>query len=484
MSDELLVNVMPGEIRAAVVADGSLVELYIERRRRASMVGNVYLGRVERVIPGMDAAFVDIGTGRAGFIGLDAAREGDVPGGRNAGGRIADYLTEGQAISVQVVKDAIGRKGAQLTRRIALPGRSLVYTPTQTRIAVSRQIEDEGEQARLSGLMAGIAERDEGFILRTAAAGAEADELARDAEFLRLLWVDVEASRDQVDAPALLHAELAPLLRIFRDHVRDGMSAIRIDSGEGCAEARAFCARFMPRMEPRIEMHDGAEPVFARYDVEDEIARAGESRIALPSGGGAVIESTEALTAIDVNSGSYTGAARLADTALHTNLEAAAEIARQIRLRNIGGLIVIDFIHMEDDDHWEQVITAVERGLAMDRTHSRVIGLTGAGLIEVTRRRRRESLTQTLNESCPPCTGTGRIASAETVAYEVMRALRQEARHGAPGTLAVSAAAEVIDALEDEASAAFDELAGTLGRNVMLNRAAGYGRDQFDIFVE
>lgn len=483
MSDELLVNVMPGETRAAVVADGALVELFVERSRRASLVGNVYLGRVERVVPGMDAAFVDLGVGRAGFIGVDAAREDGAPSG-NGGGRIADYLTEGQAITVQVVKDAIGGKGAQVTRRITMPGRHLVYTPTQSRIAVSRQIGDETEQARLTELMAGIAEQEEGFILRTAAAGAAAADLARDAEFLRALWIDIEAARDQAAAPALVHAEHAPLLRIFRDHVSEDMASIRVDDAAVCAEARAFCARFMPAVEPRIVHHDGPQPIFALHDVEDEIARAREARLDLPSGGGIVIEGTEALTAIDVNSGRFTGASRLAETALQTNREAAAEVARQIRLRNIAGLIVVDFIHMDDDDHWDEVLDALEDNLDSDRTHSRLIGLSEAGLAEITRRRRRASLVQTLTESCTRCAGTGRVASPETVAHEVMRALQREARHGAPGTLAVMAAADVIDALEDEAKPAFDELVSTLGRAIVLHPQAAYDRDHFDIVVE
>ena len=482
MSDELLINVTPGEIRAAAVSDGTLVEFFIERDRRASLVGNVYLGRVDRVIPGMDAAFVDFGIGRAGFIGLDAAR--DDFSGKNSGGGISDYLTEGEAIPVQVVKDAIGRKGAQVTRRISLPGRYLVYTPDRDRVSVSRQIEDETERERLTALMNDIAGSDEGFILRTASAGAEAEELERDAEFLRMWWVDIEASRDQADAPALLHAELDPLLRIFRDHVRETMEVIRIDDPGGCAAARDFCRRFMPRMEDRIVRHDEPTPVFELHSVEDEILRARGTRLSLPSGGGLVIEATEALTAIDINSGSFTGAANIAATALQTNIEAAAEVARQIRLRNIGGLIVIDFIHMDEDTHWHQVVGALETGLAQDRTHSRVIGLTGAGLVEVTRRRRRESLSQTLTQNCPACSGTGRIASAETVAHDVMRALRREARHGRPGTLTVMAAADVIDALEDETRPAFDELSETLGRKFALRPSADYAREQFDIVVE
>jgi ribonuclease G len=498
VTDELLVNAMPGEIRAAMVSDGLLVELFIERRRRASLVGNVYLGRVSRVIPAMDAAFVEIGIGRAGFIGADAAREDDPrndtgPSGgadsatgefeRRNGDRIADYLTEGQIIIVQVVKDAIGGKGAQLTRRVALPGRCLVLTPARNRIAVSRQILDAAEQDRLSALMRDIAAPEEGFILRTASAGAAEDELRRDAEFLRMAWVDIEASRDQRKAPALLHGELDPLLRIFRDHVRGTMAAIRIDDRQSCADARDFCARFMPGIADLIRHHDDPEPIFALHDIDDEIERAGQPRIGLESGGSVVIETTEALTAVDVNSGSFTGASTIADTALHTNLEAAAEITRQIRLRNIGGLIVIDCIHMDEDNHWRRVLDALESGLAGDRTHSRVIGLTGAGLVEITRRRRRQSLAQTLTEPCAACAGTGLVSSPETVALDIMRALRRAARGAAPGGLNVTAAADVIDALEDDLTAPYQSLVSTLGRQVSLRRAPEYGRENFDIVI-
>lgn len=495
MTDELLVNVMPGEIRAAVVTGGELVELFIERSGNASLVGNVYLGRVSRVVPGMDAAFVDIGIGRAAFIGADAAREvdpsnSDTPPddtshkiGRRNGGRIGDHLTEGQIISVQVVKDAIGSKGAQVTRRIALPGRYLVLTPARNRVSVSRQIQDPAEQDRLSGIMAQIAGPDEGFILRTASAGASEDELQRDAEYLRMVWIDIEASRDQVDAPSLLNGELAPLLRIFRDHLSETVSHIRIDDGEACAAARHFCAKFMPRLTDRIERHDGPEQIFALHDIEDEIARAGQPHIGLKSGGGLVIEATEALTAIDVNSGSFTGAGSIIDTALLTNKEAAAEIARQIRLRNMGGMIVIDFIHMDEDSHWEQVLGALEDGLTDDRTHSRIVGLTGAGLVELTRRRRRESLVQALTDPCVACAGTGRISSPETVAHDIMRALRREARNGLPGALHVSAAADVIDILEEKASGSYEALVSTLGRPVTLRRTPEYAREIFDIVI-
>lgn len=487
MAEELLINVIPGEIRAAALRDGRLMELFIERRHRASLVGNIYLGRVERVIPGMNAAFVNIGLDRAGFLSADAAR---ASWGNGAGGGTGDtppistLVTEGEAVAVQVTKDAIGGKGVQLNRRITLPGRILVYSPLQERVSISRMITDGAEQARLLELMSGIAEPGEGFILRTNAVGAEGDELAADAEFLRMLWSDIEAGRDQAKAPARVHADLDPLPRLFRDHVHDGISRIRIDNDAGLAEAQRFCGRFMPKVVPSLGLHREPEPIFALHDVETEIERALGPRLDLPSGGGIVIESTEALTAIDVNSGSFTGAASQSETAWHTNLEAAAEIARQIRLRNIAGLIVADFIHMDDDGRWDELVAELERGFADDRSLSRVIGVTAGGLIEITRRRRRESLAQLVTESCMHCRGIGRVRSVSSISLEVMRALQREAASAPPGPMTVCAAEDVIDALENGAAESLAALRATVGRHIALRRENGYGREQFDIVVE
>ncbi len=485
MTDELLINAIPGEIRAAVVSDGVLTGLFVERRTRESLVGNIYLGRVERVLPGIDAAFIDIGIGRSGFIGLDGAR---IQGAADAAAPEADngissLLTEGELVTVQVTKDAIGRKGAQLTRRLALPGRHLVYTPLQFRVAVSRQIDDD-EKSRLAAIVERMTGADEGFIVRTAAAGADEAELRGDAEYLRALWLDIEALRDQSHGPGLLRAELDPLLRLFRDSVDNDIEAIRFDSPGGLAAAREFCARFMPELEPRLHLHDGPEPIFELHDVEAEVERAGRARVSLASGAVIVIETTEALTAIDVNSSSYTGRSHMEDTAYATNMEAAAEIVRQIRLRNIGGLIVVDFIHMAEDGRWDELVGALEAGFAGDRTHTRVMGRTAANLVEITRRRRRESLAEMTTETCACCAGLGRIVTAETVAFDIMRALGREARAAAPGSLVVAASDDVIDVLDEDSSRAFAELVATLGRRVLLRRDPDIDEDGFEISVE
>jgi ribonuclease G len=477
MADELLINSVPGEVRAALVSDGRLVELFVERRGRESLVGNVYLGRVERMLDGMEAAFVDIGIGRAGFLGMETSR-----GGIDASDeRIASRVFDGEAVLVQVVKDAIGRKGVQLTRRIALAGRHLVYTPMQPRVSVSRQIEEPEEQARLAGLVGGFAEKGEGFIVRTAAAGASAEELVRDAQYLRGLWVDVEAGRDQGRAPAVLHAEPDALLRILRDHVHSDVASVRIDGANDLALARRFCGRFMPEIEPLLRAHEGEGPLFAEHGVDEEIEHALSPRVALPCGGSIVIEQTEALAAIDVNSGRFVGGSRLIDTALRINLEAATEIARQIRLRNLAGLIAIDFIHLDEDAAWEPVLAALGRALARDRTPTRLIGRTGAGLVEVTRRRRREPLSASLLAACAACEGTGRRPAPETVAYDILRALPRAARNPGPAGLTVHAAPAVIDALSGPVREALDELVERLGRPVALRGVKDYPVGQFEI---
>ena len=478
MAESLLINVMPGETRAALVRHGRVVELFIERRGRESLVGNVYLGRVERVLDGMDAAFVDIGLGRSGFLGLDGARTGDSGG---AGDRIADHLVEGEAVEVQIAKDAAGRKGVQLSRRISLAGRHLVYTPARDRIAVSRQIADADERARLEAMAGDAAESGDGFIVRTAAEGAGAEEIAADIAYLKRLRSEIDARRAGASPPALLHEEPPPLLRLFRDRVSQEMEAVVIDTPGGFAAARDYCRRHLPALEARLRLQTGPEHVFDAAEVDAEIERALDPRVALPSGGELVIETTEALTAIDVNSGRFTGGGRLEDTAFRTNLEAAEEAPRQVRLRNIGGLILIDFIHMQDEKNWGRVLDALGRALAGDRGNVRLIGRTGAGLVEITRRRQRESLERMLTEPCADCGGEGRAITAHSAALGIMRAIKREAQKARPGGLLVTAASEVVDMLENEAAPAMSELATIIGRRITVQRAPSYGRETFDI---
>ena len=479
MSNELLINVTGGEVRAALVEDDTLVDLIIAREERESLIGNIYMGHIAKLVSGINAAFVDIGTGRSGFLPLavagEAGEEGDA----------VDHLDEGEMVCVQVIRDAIGRKGPQLSRQLSLPGRHLVYTPERDRIAVSRLIEDEDERERLIRLVEGLAAPGEGFILRTAAEGADEAALMADAEQLRTLWDGVAASRAGAHGAGLLHADLGPVPRILRDYAGGGeLDAIRIDSQTALAEARTFCERFIPEAVRRLAEHHGPAPLFDMFDIEAAIERALGSHLGLPSGAGIVIEATEALTAIDVNSGGFTGGSGPEENALRTNLEAAAEIARQIRLRNIGGLIVIDFIQMEEEENWERVLDTLDAGLARDRLPNRIVGHTPSGLVEVTRRRRRESLAQTLTAPCDGCTGTGRIKTAETVGFEVLRALRREAGRQTGGALVVTAGGGIIDHLETAGKGGLAAVADALGRRVTLRAEPGYGREHFDIMVE
>lgn len=476
MSEELLINVADGELRAAIVDDGVLGELVIERAGSESQVGRIYLGRVRRLMPGMEAAFVDIGTERAGFLPLRAPRgvDADSP---------PQVPTEGEAVCVQVTRDVVGRKGAQLSRRLSLAGRLVVYLPGQGGVTVSRMIGDEAERDRLIEIMAAIAGPDERFILRTAADGAEAGELEADAEYLRALWRDLDAARADAEPPALLHGELVPLERILRDHAHDGMTAVRIDDAGAFAAAGEFCRRFMPGMAPRLMLHVGPAPLFDLYDIDAAIEAALGSRVWLPSGGGIVIEATEAFTAVDVNSGAAAGPAGAEAAALGVNLEAARELARQLRRRNIGGLVVVDFIDMEQDESWQQLLDTLAEATARDRTPIRVLGRTPAGLIEITRRRRRASLAQSLTEPCPDCDGSGWIKTVATVTAEVQRALRREAGQRPGEALVVCADPDIIDALEDDGER-LDALELAIGRRIELNAEPDRDRDGFDIVVE
>ena len=468
MKRGLFVNVMPTEVRAALVEDGRLTDLVLERSERASLIGDVYLGRVERVMNG--AAFVDIGMARSGFLGLDEGR-------RNGGAPVH----EGEAIVVQVLKDATGTKGAQLSRRLALPGRYLVYTPLQDRVTVSRQIADDDERARLVGLAEEIAKPGEGFILRTAAVGAGRAELESDARELREIWVAMEDALMTAKPPSCLHADADPVLRILRDHALGEVDFIRLDDRAAATAAREFCEQVMEGMAERVGYHAGPADMFRQFDIEEEIERLCQRRVPLPSGGSLVIETTEALTAIDVNSGRFDAGPE--QTAFLTNCEAATEAARQIRLRNIAGLIVVDFIQMDDEIHRDKVLSLLESAAVTDRNATRVLGFTNAGLVEVTRRRRREPFLHIMTDTCVACAGLGRTTSVDVVCLEILRVLRRDARTTPPGTLAVRAAPEVAERLTKRYEDAIGSLRGKSGRAIEISGEAECRRERYDITV-
>ncbi len=473
--DEIMCSVVPGEVRAAFLSDGHLIDLLIERDGGAGRVGEIFLGRVQRVIPGMAAAFVDLGIGRDGFLPASDARRG------REERDIAALATEGEALLVQVTKDAVGDKGPAVTANVTLAGRLLVYAPFQDSVAVSHRISDQGERDRLTAAVEAVAGSGEGFILRTAAEGVEEEALQADVEEVRARWAEIEAARDQADAPAQLRAELDTLPRILRDHARQGLERVLIDDADACAGARRFAEAHLPEVAGLIEHHAGPQPLFDRFGLEDEIEGALWPRVNLPSGGEIVIETVEALTAVDVNTARNTGRGRQRETILETNLEAAPEIARQVRLRNLAGRIVIDFIHMEDSEDRASVLAALRDAFAGDPLPVRIGGFTSLGLAELTRRRGRPSLDQLLREGCNACEGQGRVERPESVAHVALRAVRAEAAAD-PGTaFAIFAAPEVIAALDAGAAPAREALEAALGRPLVLRGDAELGREAFEI---
>lgn len=468
MRRELLIEAAGAEARIAVLEDDTVVDLIVERETGESLVGNIYLGRVQRVIAGIAAAFVDIGLPKAAFLPL----------------RGGDTVVEGGAVRVQVTRDAFGDKGVQLSLYPTLAGRLLVYAPSAGRNAVSRQIEDESERSRLLAIAAGLAAGDEGFIVRTVAEGTDAARMAEEAERLRDGWDGIVAIQAGAEAPATLYRDLDLLQRALRDHAQDDISAIHFDDPAALADARDFCTRFAPVLLDRLALHDGAVPLFEARGVEDAVEIALQPRVSLPSGGSIVVEATEALTVIDVNSGRFVDGADPGESALRTNREAAEEIARQIRLRNVGGVIVVDFIDMEDERGWQETLELLAAGFATDRVHCRLVGRTAAGLVELIRRRRRPPLAEILLAGCDACVGTGLLKKPETVAFEILRALRREAAHGLAGPLALRASPAAVAALDAMTRLDGRHLADLVGRGVTVRADAGYAVDEFDIFVD
>jgi len=506
MSQEILINAGAGEIRVAIVEDGRLEELYLERtiglddgplRRRDgknghSLVGNIVLGRVQRVLPGMQAAFVDIGLDRAGFLGAKEARcLADLPGfGDERMPKISECVHEGEEILVQVVKDPIGEKGARLSANVTVPGRLAVLVANQPGIALSRRIEDEKERARLLALGEEMLSQGNGalvpgagYIFRTAAIGASLGDLLEDAERLAEAWRPVMTQRQSVSAPATLFVDLDPVERAMRDEVKVGTARVLIDDREAEQAARAYCRRAMPHAESKIEFFSGPGMLFDLYEIEDEIERLQQPRVKLPSGGWITIESTEALTAVDVNSGRFTDSTGLEETSIKVNLEAAAEIGRQLRLRGVGGLIVVDFIHLNDPANIQKVIDALAASLAKDRTPTQILPMSEFGLVEITRKRVRDPLAKLTSECCRPCDGRGRRRSRENVAFEVLRIVEREAR-AAPGrNIVARASPEVISWLLDHGEEVLGALARRGAPRVQFEANDAFVREGFDVAI-
>nr|WP_265734822.1 ribonuclease G [Pseudazoarcus pumilus] len=479
---EFLINCTPQETRVALTEQGVVQELHVERTANRGIVGNVYLGRVVRVLPGMQSAFIDIGLERTAFLHV-ADIWSDRPNGDNR--CIERLLNEGQSVTVQVLKDPLGTKGARLSTQISLAGRMLVYLPQDKHIGISQRIEDETERERLRERLAALIPEDEagGFIVRTMAESASDEELAADIAYLRKLWTEIGNRGQVASPPALLHQDLDLAQRVLRDLVTDDTDRIHVDSRENYQRLFAFAEEYSPKVVPLLSHYAGERPLFDLHNVEVEIEKALARRVDLKSGGYLIVDQTEAMTTIDVNTGGFVGARNFDDTIFKTNLEAAQTIARQLRLRNLGGIIIIDFIDMENLEHRSQVLDELKKALARDHTRMSVNGFTGLGLVEMTRKRTRESLTHLLCEACPTCEGRGEVKTARTMCYEILRELLREARQFNAREFRLLAAPNVVDLFLDEESQALAMLSDFIGKKISLHPEASYTQEQFDIVL-
>jgi ribonuclease G len=489
MGEEILINFTPMETRVAVIENGMPQEIYVERAKRRGIVGNIYLGKVARVLPGMQAAFIDIGLERAAFIHVDEVVDQALPAEQRNSTSISKVLREGQSLLVQVTKDPIGTKGARLTTHISIPSRYLVLMPGSTHIGVSQRIEDPQERERLRSQMQGLMQDEDanapewGVILRTVAEGVTEVELETDLQFLRRLWESIRHKIKQVKAPAIVYEDLPLNMRALRDMAHAGVERIRIDSRETFQRAQEFVQALVPEIEEKLEYYPGERPIFDMFNVEEEMQKALGRKVELKSGGYLIFDQTEAMTTVDVNTGAFVGHRNLEETIFKTNLEAATAIGRQLRLRNLGGIIIIDFIDMEDPDHQRQVLRTLERVLEKDHAKCKVTGVSELGLVEMTRKRTRESLEQVLCEPCSHCQGRGSLKTPETVCYEIFREILRQHRAYDTETYLVLAAQAVVDHLLDEVSDHVAELEAFIGKTVRFQVEPMYTPEQFDVVL-
>jgi len=490
MSQEILMNCTPQETRVAVVENGVLQEVSVERARRRGLVGNIYKGWVQRVLPGMQAAFIEVGLERTAFLhASDVAVASDSETGETRlRGPVPDIqalLHDGQEIVVQVIKDPMGSKGARLTTHLTIPSRYLVMLPRSRNLGVSARIEDAAERERLRAIGQRFLEEGDpgGYIIRTAAEQASEAALEADRRFLCKLWENVAARAQEAPAGECVHEDLPLVLRSLRDIMSTEVERIRVDSRENFHTVHAFCEQFFPEMTARVQVYSEERPLFDFYGVEEEIQRALSRKVELKSGGYLMIDQTEALTTIDVNTGAYVGRRNLEETIFKTNLEAAQGIARQVRLRNLGGIIIIDFIDMQDPEHKRQVLRALEKCLEKDYAKTQISGVSALGLVEMTRKRTRESLEHVLCAACPTCQGRGFVKTPETVCYEIFRELMREARQFEADQMLVVAARSVVDLMVEDESMSVAELEEFIGRPITFQAEPLYAQDQFDVVL-
>ncbi|WP_018984377.1 ribonuclease G [Salinimonas chungwhensis] len=487
MSGELLINVTPSESRVALIENGILQEIHVERHTKKGLVGNMYRGKVSRVLPGMQAAFVDIGLEKAAFlhasdIVLHNEIVGEVTASQLQKQDIRELVREGQEIVVQVVKDPIGTKGARLTTDITIPSRYLVFMPSVSHVGVSQRIEDENERERLKSLMEAFCNEEGGFILRTAAEGVSKTELSQDAAFLRRLWSKIQ-QRMKNKKSNVLYEDLPLARRVIRDFVGTELDRIRIDSKLSFQELEEFTKEYVPELSNKLDYYRGDRPIFDLYDVENEVQRALERRVDLKSGGYLIIDQTEAMTTIDINTGAFVGHRNLEETIFNTNIEATLAIARQLRLRNLGGMILIDFIDMTEPDHKRRVLHSLEVATSKDRAKINIHGFTALGLIEMTRKRTRESLEHVLCGDCPVCKGRGTMKTIETICFEIMREIVRVNRAYAADKFVVYASPHVAEALLGEESHMLAELEVFVSKQIKVQTEPLYNQDKYDVVM-
>jgi ribonuclease G len=489
MQQDILVNWSPQETRVAIVENGAVQELHVERTLERGLVGNVYLGKVARVLPGMQSAFIDMGLERAAFLHVadvwQRQPDGEPPSTRNSQPQvpIEKQVFEGQALMVQVIKDPIGTKGARLSTQISIAGRLLVFLPQDDHVGVSQKIPSDQRDALRRRLTKLVGEAGGGFILRTNGEEASDAELAEDIAYLRKTWARIREAATRLPPPALLHQDLNLLQRVLRDLVTDETQTIRIDSNEQFGLLQAFGQEFMPAAATKLQLYKGERPIFDLYSIDDEIAKALGRRVELKSGGYLIVDQTEALTTIDVNTGGFVGARNFDDTIFKTNLEAAHAIARQLRLRNLGGIIIVDFIDMQREDHRDAVLSEFRKQLARDRVKTMAGGFSQLGLLEMTRKRTRESLAHMLCEPCAWCQGAGQVKTARTVAYDILREILREARQFNPREYRIVASPKVIELFLDEESQHLAGLSDFIGKPISLQSESAMGQEQYDIVL-
>lgn len=483
MSEEILINVTPPETRVAIIENGMVQEILVERIKKRGLVGNIYKGSVCRVLPGMQAAFVEVGLERAAFLhASDIASAGH----HEAIPDISELVQTGSDLIVQVVKDPLGSKGARLTTHLSIPSRFMVFLPAEKSIGISQKIEDEQERNRLREILSIFVREEQlngGFIARTAAEEANEMALRADMLFLSRLWESIRKKMAEVGRCELIHGELPLAQRALRDMTDSQIEKVRIDSRTTYQKVVEFAARFIPELSERIEYYPGERPIFDLYGVEDEIEKALQHKVDLKSGGHLVIDQTEAMTTVDVNTGGFVGHRTLEETIFKTNLEAAQTLCRQLRLRNLGGIIIIDFIDMLDAEHKRQVMRALEKCLAKDHAKTQITEVSSLGLVEMTRKRTRESLGHILCAPCPCCNGRGTQKTAETTCYEIFREILRESRQFDVESLLILASQDVVDLMLDEESTSLVELEQFIGRQIRLQAEQLYSREQYDVVL-